>query len=527
MARARFASCAAALLVAACTEPQSSRTSDAGGSAAQAIAIEVLATGDLAGDTEPCGCKQRPLGGVSRRAKVVLDRAAARPGRTLVVDGGDHFFRWPVLDPRDVPQARETAKFLAESLRAMNAAALVAGERDLSLGLGELRRLEARSGAVVLGANLVHARSGTAAFAGHTVVERGGVRIGLVGVSGGEGEIFARAGLRIEPADAALKRAAQQARAAGAEVVIALLHLTADDARRALAALDEPLVDLAIAAHDGFPQPLPELIGPAPAALLQPGERGKWVLSATLEVSPGKRGVERSDAVEVATQDLAAVDRRIAEVKAEGADPALLGRLERRRAQLESERAAIETGRHHRITAELIHLDTALPDDPAVARAYAAYQQRLKVVNAERAAEAAKAGLVYTGSASCKSCHEAAFEHWRTTAHARAWETMVRTKQTGNLDCIGCHTTGFDRPGGPSGLKGLGKFVGVGCESCHGPGALHVKTPTVTVEHARAVPEAVCTECHKIQGDQKPFSFEARLPQVLGPGHGQPAPTRR
>ena len=63
---------------------------------------------------------------------------------------------------------------------------------------------------------------------------------------------------------------------------------------------------------------------------------------------------------------------------------------------------------------------------------------------------------------------------WKTTVHARAWKTIVDGGKTGFDDCVSCHVTGFGEVGGSSlgHVKGL---TDVQCETCHGPGSLHVK----------------------------------------------------
>ena len=50
-----------------------------------------------------------------------------------------------------------------------------------------------------------------------------------------------------------------------------------------------------------------------------------------------------------------------------------------------------------------------------------------------------------------------------------------------NYSCFKCHTTGGDTTGTwLAGVEGLGTFTegGIGCESCHGPGSIHVASPT-------------------------------------------------
>ncbi|VAW14948.1 hypothetical protein MNBD_BACTEROID01-1836, partial [hydrothermal vent metagenome] len=53
--------------------------------------------------------------------------------------------------------------------------------------------------------------------------------------------------------------------------------------------------------------------------------------------------------------------------------------------------------------------------------------------------------------------------------------------KTYNYSCFKCHTTGGDTTGTwLAGVEGLGTFTegGIGCEACHGPGALHAANPS-------------------------------------------------
>ena len=57
----------------------------------------------------------------------------------------------------------------------------------------------------------------------------------------------------------------------------------------------------------------------------------------------------------------------------------------------------------------------------------------------------------------------------------------AKTTKLYNYGCFKCHTTGGDTNGTwLAGVDGLGTFTegGIGCESCHGPGAAHVASPS-------------------------------------------------
>jgi hypothetical protein len=61
----------------------------------------------------------------------------------------------------------------------------------------------------------------------------------------------------------------------------------------------------------------------------------------------------------------------------------------------------------------------------------------------------------------------------------------------------------------------------VQCEVCHGPGSLHAKDPEKNkIPVARPTGES-CTACHH-PPHVHAFDAAAKLPEILGPGHGRP-----
>lgn len=504
---------AALILFVACTKDQVSQEPP---KAAAKAHFEALVVGDLGSDTEECGCKAREMGGIARRAKVVLDKD---PKKTLVLDAGDHFYRTPLVSPRDEAQAKETAHFLARSMQAMNVAAMAVGERDLAFGLQNLRALEKESGAKFLSANLIFAASSTLAFAPYAIVERDGAKIGIVGASleldpkAAAHVVYAADGLATKPLEPALIEAAQAARKAGAAFVIGLVHAGDRRTRDAITKLEGGAIDLVFASHDRSATNVLELLGPGPTGVVSSGERGKWVVQVAVDVAPNAKGVANAGAIEDARRSVKEIEARIGDYKKTEGNQETIDRLERRKSKIEAELASATTAGRHALAFTLIPLDVALPEEPKMLAAFNAFKDQLRVVNAG-IAPLAPGELTYVGTNACKDCHKAEHAQWLTTGHAKAWATMVKTKQTGNLDCVGCHTTGFDRPGGPRAIAGLEAFADVGCESCHGPGAGHLKNPRVKMDHGKKVPERVCAECHRAQADQKPFNFEERLPKV-------------
>src|SRR5262249_25723000 len=82
----------------------------------------------------------------------------------------------------------------------------------------------------------------------------------------------------------------------------------------------------------------------------------------------------------------------------------------------------------------------------------------------------------YVGVEICSSCHEAERAVWDRTAHAKAYQTLSSQFKEYNLDCVGCHVTGYEKPGGATVTENA-SLRDVQCEQCHGPGQAHAKAP--------------------------------------------------
>jgi peroxiredoxin/nitrate/TMAO reductase-like tetraheme cytochrome c subunit len=115
----------------------------------------------------------------------------------------------------------------------------------------------------------------------------------------------------------------------------------------------------------------------------------------------------------------------------------------------------------------------------------------------------------YSGSQVCSVCHEQQEQTWRLTAHATAFDTLVRHGADTNPDCVGCHVVGFGKKGGFEISPHTVWLEDVGCESCHGRGGPHLSPDFVRGgDYAPA-----CLGCH----DQKhslDFDYAAFLPRI-------------
>lgn len=133
----------------------------------------------------------------------------------------------------------------------------------------------------------------------------------------------------------------------------------------------------------------------------------------------------------------------------------------------------------------------------------------------------AEGGLV--GAQACKTCHnteamERRWDTWMNTSHADAMETLKSewsariAKEKGLArpaweapECLRCHVTGYDAAKSAAPAR-IDPADGIQCETCHGPGADHVRDAQLKwVEKQEAVDVSAhidmpdkenCLQCH-------------------------------
>ena len=87
----------------------------------------------------------------------------------------------------------------------------------------------------------------------------------------------------------------------------------------------------------------------------------------------------------------------------------------------------------------------------------------------------------YVGSDACRTCHEKEYSSFKRYAKkSKSFQSIERMRKGLSAEdlekCYFCHTTGYGEPGGFISPEKTPHLKNAGCEVCHGPGALHVKT---------------------------------------------------
>ena len=234
------------------------------------------------------------------------------------------------------------------------------------------------------------------------------------------------------------------------------------------------------------------------------------------------------------------LQRRLAQLDGElarwardaSADPAFVAARRKERDELPQRAAALAapwsppaSGSY--FTNQLIPLRRALPRDPKLAAAMRRLDQQVGAVNLTTRqppppAPPERAPPSWATPA-CAGCHEPAMAFWKKTVHARAWKTLVDGGKTGFPTASAATSPATARWAAPAWAT-PSSSSDVQCETCHGPGSLHVAAEGLEEPPAvrPTTPQSTCVRCHNEQHSDT-FQFEPTCATSLGPGHGAAA----
>lgn len=412
----------------------------------------VLSTTDVKGKTSPCGC-HTPKGGMARRASFA-DSIRAEHGQVVLLDAGGFY---PEIDAQ-----AEAGPFLMHTMRTIGTAAANVSEKELRFGYAALRAAQRASGLPLVSANLWDKRTRKPAFAPWLLVPAGRVKVGVFGLTSAAVDLGpARDSLQVEDPEAAATRTVEELRKKGATVIVLLSQLGRVESEDLVTTVEG--IDVVITGRN-----VPML------------QRGRMIKN-TVACYGGEQGWY------VGVTKLA-LDAR----------------------------GAVGSGEN-----DMVMLGPEVEGQPAMLNAVRVFEDalndRLRRLEKERAAASSAASSPdeetaehFLGADFCARCHKAEYDQWRTTPHARAWQTLVDEKKDATPECVRCHVVGYGGPGGFRTGEDAPRLANVQCENCHGMGTAH----EAYASPARAVPELVCRGCHD-STTSPAFDFAKYRPHIL------------
>lgn len=460
------------------------------------------------------------LGGVSHFAALL--KSDATPAR-LVLGAGPMLFKDPALDPKEKDQDLIKARALGDVLAGIGMSGWAPGVNDFAGG-AELLSAVTKDRLALFAANLPGG-----AFSEARVFEVGGERVGVSGVIA-PSVAHSAAGNALEPRQA-LGAALKSLDAQGAHIKVALLSLPRGDALRlaeAVPGFQVALVASPLEQGEANDKPTPpERVGDT--LVVQAQNHLQSVAVVDLFVRDGNYAFADATGVE-AEERRVSLTTRADDLKAaiahgtSDADRAArkrdLDAVSTELAELAKPRA-LPAGSAFRY--ELVPVKEALGSEPKSEAMLASYYKSVNEHNREAFKDllpppVAPGQSSYVGVEACTTCHESEREFWNRTPHHSAYATLANQNKQFNLDCVGCHVTGYEAPGGTT-VTHVDKLTDVQCEVCHGPGSRHLGSPDDKT--LISIPErSLCAgKCHHPPHVHADWSADAVWSVIVGPGH--------
>jgi hypothetical protein len=499
---------------------------------------------DLAGALEPCGCVKDQLGGMDHfGALVVAEKDKSKA--SAVVSAGPLFFMDMELATDRRAQEITKAETIASSMKALGLAAFAPGRNDWAGGPETLKKLTEAADAKLVATNLTVSEAARAGVvpARWTKKKVGGLDIGFIGVAAPDKAKLPLDAATSSPAADAVRGAVTALKTDGVHAIVVLAAVGRGEAKR-IADANPELLAIVVGSTGGGGEantqaPPAERIGDVlivetanhlqTVAVLDLYPREGASAGGLTKFSDGT-GIERTRKREELSGRIDELRIRIAtwetdktvEKKDVDARKAELAKLEAERDTLDKAPPPA-TGSYYRYATREIR--DKLGADELVKAQMLAYYKKVNDANklefADRKAKpAAKGEPGYVGIDTCSTCHEEERKVWDKTTHAHAYATLSKQFKEFNLDCVSCHVTGYDRPGGST-VTHVGDLEDVQCEVCHGPGSLHAAKPDKVKIPVAAPTTDVCLSCHH-PPHVHTFDAKAKMAEILGPGHGKP-----
>ncbi|MBC8069358.1 MAG: hypothetical protein IAG13_13565, partial [Deltaproteobacteria bacterium] len=501
------------------------------------IELDIVAFGRVLGTVAPCGCTTEPLGGM-QYAFGWLD-ANTTAGARLVLEPGSFLYpdpKGPFAPPDDAgwKQAESRASLLRERFAQLGA--------DLVSGIGPFDAV-APQGAKALAEHVLPRTSANVVPSAGTIEkhriielhdEGASFKVGVTSVLDDSVEGGAALG-KVDLPMRSIKREVAAMQEAGTALQIVIAHgprKFAEQIARDVEGVDIVVIGIVEGVDRQKTGSPPTRMGDT--WLLEPGDQLQSLTRIRLSLVPGSTTLPDPTAWKLIPgradmeKELARVEARLKKFESNpNANADFVQRLVDERARLGDQLAGKLDGDAIAVF-EQLKVTCKLPVDDAAKQALASYDRGVAEDNAKRFAGVkppapAKGKAGYVGTTACADCHEEAVEFWKTTVHAGAWQTLVDDDKQLDLSCVGCHVTGFRKPGGSEVVENVG-LRDVQCEVCHGPGSRHVDDGGSDLKRITLTTSAeLCAgECHTAEHSDT-FDYVPYLRDVLGKGHGEQA----
>jgi len=467
------------------------------------------------------------LGGLSKKGWQIKQISSDAGQPRLTLDAGNLLFKHAAITPNLEAQEKLTAEAIVAAYNLIGYQAVCVGGKDLIAGIPYLQRINKNSKFPWLSANLVKQPSRKPIFKASTIIKVGALKAGVIGLTG-PAMLQAEDAALILPWEEVLPTLIAKV-AKKSDLVILLSNLPAADNQR----IAQEYGDIHLIIQSGAnantlsPEPVNNTL------LVSTGPQGKQLGIMTIHWQRSKRwGDTRAETLRKKSEAMASMRWQLSKYQ-QDQDPetALRNQPDQLQAyhllkareqamQNEIDRLSQELGQNppaqgtpSSFANRFMAMEIGLPDQKEVVR----ITDQLAAAIVKQGQQQAKSNTStaispYLGSNQCGACHAAQLASWQQTKHASAYTTLVNGQKQFNQNCLPCHVTGVTLAQGQEALSLPAERRGVGCETCHGPGREHSKSPKAFVL-TRIPGPAVCQSCHSAPHDEA-FDYQVKIKQV-------------
>lgn len=356
--------------------------------------FSLVFSGNINGETHPCGCRHFPLGGLPQVAGALHEISSHNP--MLYVDAGDAFFTSAKIPESLSSSLSYNAEALAGALKKIGLAFMVPGDQDFARGPAFMTTLQDKSQIEFMIANLAH----NAPFKNRTWIklELGEHKLFMTGIVNPDVMLGDERTFFTDPKEA-LQKVISEMKEAGydqsstTQRLIVLSHSGMEYDMGLARSL--PMIDWVVGAH-----------------------------SQSFNKEPMNEG--KTQLVQVLSRNhyLGEIKFSLTTTKAD--DVYKLHEMRDEVAQKLSPNPWLAFIDKHK--EEMSKLQKEEQD------------KFFKLTN--------HAEAKYKTAASCIECHVPQAEKWQSTAHSIAFHTLIAAKEENNLTCVTCHALGTGEPRG-------------------------------------------------------------------------------
>ena len=331
------------------------------------------------------------------------------------------------------------AEHIVELYQIIGIDAVNVGEFDLVLGINYLKELAQKTGFPFISANLVDA-GGAPIFPRYIIKNAGSKNIGIIGLMGDTGDIpnkvkeITNGGASVTDAIAAATSVIEELKGK-VDYVVVLTHQQAN--RDWIIARRVAGVDLVVGGHDKQRTEDP-LVVDDKTLIVRAGEKGQYLGMFEVDIDAGKS-----------------------------------------------------------FTHELVPLGDDIADDATIKAKISEYDDKIfAMYSGGGTTDVNPAADAVLQSEKCGACHAPHLKQWKTTDHAKAYNTLFDRARNYDPTCLACHTVRFEQPRGFNMTDQPMSLVHVQCESCHGDATEHMTTFQASALSAPRPTIDMCAKCH-------------------------------